>query len=286
MNNNNFVLYLHIAPNGKKYFGITCQRPKKRWSNGHGYKGQDFYEAIEEFGWQNIEHYILADDLTRLEARMFEVMTIAIYNTRNPLYGYNDSPGGGIQSEETRKKMSEAKKGEKHHMYGKHHTEETRKKISKANKGKVRSEEHKQKISKTLKGKHAGKNNHMYGKTGHNNPTSKAVICITTGQYFGSAREAGRWLNVYSGSNISLCCKGKRNYSGKLPDGRKLVWRYLNHKHNNIYRISGGYFVDNEKIARLIEESFDSEGFDLDSWQLFDDVDDAPIDYENLSDII
>lgn len=56
-------------------------------------------------------------------------------------------------SEETRKKMSEAKKGEKNHFYGKTHTEETRKKISEANKGRIFSEETRKKISESNKGK-------------------------------------------------------------------------------------------------------------------------------------
>ena len=56
-------------------------------------------------------------------------------------------------SEETKKKISEASKGEKHPMYGKHHTEETRQKISKSNKGRKRSEETKNKISEARKGK-------------------------------------------------------------------------------------------------------------------------------------
>ena len=42
---------------------------------------------------------------------------------------------GKSRSEESRRKMREAKKGEKHPMYGKHLSEETRKKIGEANKG-------------------------------------------------------------------------------------------------------------------------------------------------------
>ena len=61
--NNNFVLYLHIAPNGKKYFGITCQRPKQRWKNGHGYKNNEhFWNAIKLYGWSNIKHVVLEID--------------------------------------------------------------------------------------------------------------------------------------------------------------------------------------------------------------------------------
>lgn len=266
--NNNFVLYLHIAPNGKKYFGITGRTPKQRWSNGNGYKRQDFYEAIEEFGWDNIEHYVLADDLTELEARMFEVMTIAIYNTRNPLYGYNSSPGGGILSEEARKKISEASKGRVH-------SEETKQKISEAHKGKVCSEEHRLNISKGRKGKYIGSES----------PNSKTVICLTTKQLFGSAREAGRYIN---NTHVSAVCLGMRKYAGKTPDGTKLVWRYLNYKHNNIYHIVGGYFVDNEKIARLIEESFGQTLSDEEIALLIEDIfpTDESIDYENIPDII
>ena len=54
-------------------------------------------------------------------------------------------------SEETRKKMSEAKKGENHPMFGKHISEETRKKMSEANKGKPHSEETKRKMSEARK---------------------------------------------------------------------------------------------------------------------------------------
>ena len=57
-------------------------------------------------------------------------------------------------SEEHRKKLSEAKKGENHPLFGKHHSEETRKKMSEAQKGKKHgpmSEEHRRKISESVK---------------------------------------------------------------------------------------------------------------------------------------
>lgn len=56
-------------------------------------------------------------------------------------------------SEETKNKMSKAKKGEKHPLFGKHHSEEAKIKISKAKKGKALSEEHKKRISEAQKGK-------------------------------------------------------------------------------------------------------------------------------------
>ena len=60
---------------------------------------------------------------------------------------------------ETRKKMSEAQKGEKNHFFGKHHSEETRRKISEVKKGKKRkplTEETRRKISEAQKGKKRG----------------------------------------------------------------------------------------------------------------------------------
>ena len=54
----------------------------------------------------------------------------------NPNFGKPAWNNGKHHSEETRKKMSEANKGENNPMFGKHHSEETRKKMSEALKSK------------------------------------------------------------------------------------------------------------------------------------------------------
>ena len=65
----------------------------------------------------------------------------------NPLYGKK-------LSEETKKKISEARRNQvTQPMEGKKHSEETRKKMSKAQKGRVQTEETRKKISKANKGK-------------------------------------------------------------------------------------------------------------------------------------
>ena len=56
-------------------------------------------------------------------------------------------------SEETKKKMSEAKKENKYNL-GKKHYEESKRKMSEAKKGKKFSEEHKKKLSEASIGKH------------------------------------------------------------------------------------------------------------------------------------
>lgn len=67
---------------------------------------------------------------------------------------------GKTHSEESKKKMSEVKKGENNYWYGKQHSDETKKKMSEAHKGKTHSEESKKKMSESKK----GENHPLYGK--------------------------------------------------------------------------------------------------------------------------
>ena len=60
---------------------------------------------------------------------------------------------GKHYSEETKQKMSEAKKGENSPWYGKHLSAEAKRKMSEVRKGKSFTDEHRQKISEAQKGK-------------------------------------------------------------------------------------------------------------------------------------
>ena len=73
----------------------------------------------------------------------------------------------------------------------------------------------------------SGENGYWYGKFGANNPSSKKVICITTGEIFYSVAEASKKYNTYT-TCISKNCIGIRLKSaGKHPEtGEKLVWMY------------------------------------------------------------
>ena len=110
------------------------------------------------------------------------------------------------RSEETKRKMSKAKKGIKY-------SEEAKRKMSEAKR--KMSEETKRKIGEVTKRK-----------------LSKKVICIITGEIFNSLREASNYYNVAKGS-ISHCCKGKLKSAGKLSDGTKLQWKYLENYDND-----------------------------------------------------
>jgi hypothetical protein len=76
-----------------------------------------------------------------------------------PIRGYH-------HSEETKRKMSSAKIGEKHPMFGKHHFIETKQKVSKKLKGIIRSKETREKMSSAKsKSKHPLFGKHRSDKT-------------------------------------------------------------------------------------------------------------------------
>ena len=109
-----WTLYMHTNKiNNKKYIGITSQDPKMRWHSGNGYSNNDiFYADIQQYGWDNFEHKIIADHLTIQEIGKLEDEYIEKYQTRNPEFGYNKAKGGvnpgrlGLpHTEETKEKI-------------------------------------------------------------------------------------------------------------------------------------------------------------------------------------
>lgn len=188
-----YCVYMHRFPNRKVYIGQTCKKPENRWGkNGKGYllKNQDgsykqslIANAINKYGWKDVEHIILFDNLDENDVDRIEQICILLFRANDRKYGYNIENGGTKQkelSEETKKKISESKIGEKNPMYGVHLTGEKNgmygKKLSKehkqkllqaakkANSGKIMSEEAKNKISKAKKGKYVGENSPFYGR--------------------------------------------------------------------------------------------------------------------------
>ena len=60
---------------------------------------------------------------------------------------------------------------------------------------------------------------------------NEKVICITTGKIFDNCKKAGDYYNIAM-TNISNCCRGKFKYIGKLQDGTKLQWKFLEDYNN------------------------------------------------------
>lgn len=202
-----YCVYKHTSPSGKVYIGITRQTLKRRWRDGEGYKPCTyFYRAIKKYGWENFKHEILYDGLTQDEACKMEIELIEKYEANNKTNGYNCYVGGDVGP------------------LGYSASEETRKKLSKARKGKTFSEEHKRKISESRKGIYVGEKAPAYGTT-HTKETrmktSKPVVCVETGMFYYGTREAERQTGI-SHNGISQACK--ENGAQKTAGGYH--WRY------------------------------------------------------------
>ena len=84
-----YCVYIHIFPNNKVYIGMTSDI-KRRWDNGLGYQeNENMFNDILKYGWDNIEHKILKDNLSYAEAIKLENEKIIEYNSYNKKCGYN-----------------------------------------------------------------------------------------------------------------------------------------------------------------------------------------------------
>ena len=97
---NRWTVYVHIVPKSlsgydwdKYYVGITSNKVNERWQNGEGYKTQFFYRAIQKYGWNNIQHEIIAEHLTENEAKNMEKILILKLKSYIDKYGYNATFG-------------------------------------------------------------------------------------------------------------------------------------------------------------------------------------------------
>lgn len=124
----NWIVYRHTSPSGKVYIGITSNL-KNRWRlNGRNYCTYNsiFKNAIEKYGWENIQHEVILDGVLKSEAVYTEKYLIRWYKTHNMSYNITDGGEG---------------------VCGRKSSQETIEKIRNARKGKPLSEEHKMKIS-------------------------------------------------------------------------------------------------------------------------------------------
>lgn len=252
----NYSVYKHVSPNGKIYIGITSKEPIKRWNGGSGYINNEYFmRAIRKYGWNNFEHVVLYDGLTKAEAESKEIELIAFYKSDQIKFGYNIQHGGnsiGKHAEETKKKIGLANKGKPSSFKGKHHSQEAKEKmreyhiglsmpdivkdkiskahknvrlskehvekIADANRGKKRTAEQKAHISNALKG-HNGVKHTQETKNRIASKLSKPITCVETGIVYDSIRGAERQTGINAGG-IVKCLKGKLKTCGGFH------WKY------------------------------------------------------------
>ena len=168
--------------NGKIYIG-------RYNGNDSSYLGSGmcFKRAVKRYGRKNFVKEILEDNIeSHEELNEREMYWIALFNANDPTIGYNLTKGGDgafgyKHTQEWKDGLSERVKGEKHPLFGKHHSQETRAKMSEVRIGKYvgvnspnyglqRSQETRDKISRGRIGKYRGENNLNYGKGGVEHP--------------------------------------------------------------------------------------------------------------------
>lgn len=236
----NYKVYMHLFPNGKKYIGITKQKLNERWRKGNGYRKNSLvYKAINKYGWDNIKHISLLENLSKEQAENKEIELIAFYKSNNPKYGYNVANGGncvGTVSEITKQKLSKSKMGKLNPMYGKKGilnpnygkkghpawNKGLKNAYTTKCKGVSLSKEHKEKLRQA---KLRNPNRYWLGKKKDRKSvelqilkTSYKVICLETNIIYPSHNEAFRQTKIY---NIDRCCRKERKTAGGYH------WEYI-----------------------------------------------------------
>lgn len=207
---NSYKVYCHInRTNGKKYFGITSQNVKSRWVKGKGYMhNEHLQKAFKKYGWDGFDHIVIYQGCSKKVAELIEEDLIETFQTQDPNKGYNIRAGGnaGKHTEESKRKMSEAKKRQYADPIYRKRLSECHKGITPHNKGVPMSDEQKKKVSEAKKGIPNEKNR-------------RKVICVELGKTFSGLIEASK----ETGANITkICevCKGNRKTAGGYH------WRY------------------------------------------------------------
>jgi hypothetical protein len=139
-----YTYHISWTEQNKHYYGVRmanqCQPEDDLWTEYH--TSSNIVKSFrEEYGEPDIIRIDETFD-TREEAAEYEHTFLTendcVYSDEwlnGCNFPYFVDQRGKTHSEETRRKISEANKGENNHFYGKTHTEETRRKMSEANKG-------------------------------------------------------------------------------------------------------------------------------------------------------
>ena len=166
---------IYIFKNTKEkkcYIGQSSRLEKRKYEHYHSSLKDDFHLNLRE-NPDDFEYTVLQECLVK-ELNDLELMWINWYKNEGWILYNKDiykhyTNRGKPHSEESKKKMSESRKGKFMGPHGPHgprgpyrprgpHSEETKKKMSESHTGVVFSEEHRKKIGAAKKGKHRRRN--------------------------------------------------------------------------------------------------------------------------------
>lgn len=209
----NYYGYIYITTNnvnGKRYIGQ--KKMNRNWKNYLG-SGILLQKAFKKYGKENFSKVIIDFAYSKEELDEKEAQYIKFFDAVNSDDYYNLQNGGNTAetTEEIKEKIRQSHigllAGEKHPMYGKHHTEESRKKMSESlkgrtcqNKGKPMSDEQKEKLKKTRQ----------------NIPRRfhKPIICVETGKIYDAICDAEREFGYEQGRISRVLCGDRKTTGG------------------------------------------------------------------------
>ena len=206
-------IYKITSPSGKIYIGQS-KNILYRWKYHYKTKRCEcqryLYNSLCKHGFENHKLEIIHKSEMRF-LNYLEMYYIAYYNSFNSKDGLNLRSGGKVNTitEETRLKMSIAKKGKKV-KNRKPISEEARIHLSEIRKGKKLTEEHKLKIGLAGKGRKNSPETieKMKNVKKDMSTFSRKLINIETMEIYPSVAEAARQLNIPVGSIYSYFNRG------------------------------------------------------------------------------
>lgn len=242
--NKNCGIYKITSPSGKIYIGQSSNIKNRIYSYKklHCKKQTFLYNSFLKYGVENhqfdIIEYCSEEDLNCSERFWQDEFNVIGKNGLNCIL-QECGEKRYIISEETRKKISESLKGDKHPQYGKvgelcpnfgrKASDETRRKQSESRKlipSQKRSDKSKEKCRQSK----LGEKNPMYKKTGKEHPRSKIVLCLQNGIYYESLKDACTALKLNYESTFNTVSKNKSfilvfidNFSDKIVIEKKQV---------------------------------------------------------------
>ena len=153
--NGKYCVYTHKVvtdDNGPMWYVGMTNSTKSRWYKSN-YKSTSLYPFIERYGWENIEHRVIAEGMDRETALKLEDFLICMY--RNADCGINDKRSGMIESGDLDKYQQNYRNAhrEQQREYRNEHKEERRLYDSK-NRDKINAQQRKR-YAERMKAKHA-----------------------------------------------------------------------------------------------------------------------------------
>lgn len=234
------IYFIENTKNGKRYIGQSRDIKYRLWRHKRDlirgcHQNSHLQRSWNKYGGDCF-HFSCLESCPESDLNFLEEKYIAEMETTDPNNGYNKESGGKahrVISEETRRKMSEAKKGmydgEKNPMYGISLpvSKERREHLSKMYSGKGnpmygRKVEKSPEVRRMFSEMFTGEGNPFYGKTHtdetkermrRNNKKKRAVRCVETGHVYDSSAEAHRKTGIFMDS-ISKCCNKKQHTAG------------------------------------------------------------------------